>query len=108
MFNQQKSFCELVAIGRELRLTFFAIECVFDVVLDSRECERVFQDAAEDQVSAKEYLFFESSVLSIRGKVDEYEPETIWLTVEGKRAQDVLSRVIETAKHHAKRFTSEN
>ncbi len=69
------------------------------------ECERVFRDATDDQVSAKRYSFFASSRLAVTGRVDEYEPESVWLRVEGDRGVgEVLRRVAADSEFAAHRL----
>jgi hypothetical protein len=95
----------LLPIGLQLRFALFGLECAFGVSFDGVECERVFRDAAEDQVSARQYLLFQSARLVVSGRVDEYEPETIWLRVQGKAGVgEVLRQVVAGAEFHAFRF----
>lgn len=96
---------ELLPIDTTLRFALFGLECALGVSFSGIECERVFRDAAEDQVSAKQYVLFESPRFVVSGRVDEYEPESIWLRVQGKSAvAEVLRRVVEGAKVHAFRL----
>ena len=96
---------ELLPIGLRLRFVLFGLECAFGVSFNGVECERVFRDAAEDQVSAKRYLLFESPGLIVSGLVEEYEPVSIWLRLQGgHRVTEVLLRVIEAADFHAFRL----
>jgi hypothetical protein len=68
-------------------------------------CEQVFRDAADDKVSAKRYRFFEPPHLSVTGRVDEYEPESVWVRVEGNRGiGEVVRRVAEGAEFQALRL----
>lgn len=69
------------------------------VSFDGSECERVFRDAVADQVSAKRYSFFDLPRLSVTGRVDEYEPESVWIRVDGAHgARALLRRVVEGAE----------
>ena len=87
---------ESLTIGIRLRFVLFGLECALGVSFAGAECERVFLDAAQDRVSSKRYTFFESLRLAVTGRVDEYEPETIWLTVEGGRGVgEALRRTVE-------------
>ncbi len=96
---------ELLIIDHRLRFTLFGLECAFGVPFAGAECERVFRDAADDRVSAKRYKFFESTQLSVTGRVDEYEPESVWGHVEGRRGiGEVLRRVAEGAELQALRL----
>jgi hypothetical protein len=91
---------ERLPIGVRLRFVLFGLECVLGVSFAGAERERVFRDAADDQVSAKRYTFFESPRLTVRGRVDEYEPESIWVRVVGGRGFGaMLRRVAEGAGH---------
>jgi ribosomal protein S21 len=44
-------------IGLRLRLALFELETALGVTLDEAECERVFLESEEDQVSEKRYTF---------------------------------------------------
>jgi len=90
---------ELLTIDLRLQFALFGLECALGVSFAGAERVRVFRDAAEDQVSAKRYTFFESPRLNVTGRVDEYEPESIWLRVEGGRGcGEALRRVAEGSK----------
>ncbi len=96
-----------VLIGDHLRFVFGAVEAVLGVeaVLDASEMERVFLDARADQVSQKDYRFYSSGSVAVTGVVEEYEPETIVLHVEGHRELErILSELVENARSHALRF----
>lgn len=85
---------ELLPIDHRLQFALFGLECALGVSFAGAECLRVFRDAVEDQVSAKRYTFFESPRLAVTGRVDEYEPESIWVRVEGGRGcGEILQRV---------------
>jgi hypothetical protein len=96
---------ELLPIDLQLRFAPFGLECGLGVSFSGSECARVFSDAAEDQVSAKQYVFYESPRLVVTGRVDEYEPESVWLNVRGRRgSSDLLRAIAEGAKSHALRL----
>ena len=95
-----------LTIDMRLRFTLFGLECALGVSFDGGECERVFRDAAEDQVTVKCYTFFTSPRLSVTGRVDEYEPESVWLRAEGKRGiGEVLRKSVGGAGLHVFRLT---
>ena len=97
----------LMPIDVRLRLALFGLECALGVPLSAPEAERVFRDCEGDRVSAKEYEFHQSRRLRVSGRVDEYEPETIRLRVEGDRGvAGLLARVAEGAESHALRLRS--
>lgn len=99
---------ELVSIDMQLRYALFGLECALGVSFSGTEWERVFRDAELNRVSAKQYLFFESPQLKVTGQVNEYEPESIWLRIEGRQNNnEVLQRVIEGAKYAALRHVSD-
>ncbi|RYU83204.1 hypothetical protein [Hymenobacter persicinus] len=79
---------KLLFIDDQLRATFSELQLLFKVTFDQTEISRLFLDAENDQVSLKTYLFYKSSRWpfwnwSVTGTVDEYEPETAWLTIQG-------------------------
>jgi hypothetical protein len=95
---------ELLPIDVRLRFALFGLECTLGVSCAGAECERVFRDAAEDQLSAKQYMIFESPSLKVTGRVDEYEPETVWLQVSGRAgSRELFRRVAENSAFHALR-----
>lgn len=104
-----KTFAEeLLGIDMQLRYALFGLECSLGVSFSGTEWERVFRDAELDRVSAKQYLFFESPLLKVAGQVDAYEPESIWLRIEGRQNHtELLQRVIEGAKDAALRHASD-
>ncbi len=91
---------EHLCIGLRLRFALFGLECALGVSFDGAECERVFRDAAEDHISAKQYTFYGSARLAVTGRVDEYEPDSLWLRVEGNHGcGSVLRRVVENSEY---------
>lgn len=94
-----------VLIDLELRFALFGLECALGVLFTGAECERVFREAVEDRNSEKRYSFFESGVLTVSGRVDEYEPDFIELHVRGQREiHGIVQHVAEGAKFHAARM----
>ncbi len=90
---------ELLTVDLRLRFALFGLECAFGVSFAGAECERVFGDATADQVSAKRYTFFTSPHLSVTGQVDDFEPDTIRVRVEGKRGCGaILRRVVQASE----------
>jgi hypothetical protein len=88
-----------------LRLVFFGISCAFGIELHTEETERVFAEAKDDQVSSKSYDFGSSRTLTVRGEVDEHEPESIWIRLSGKDAsQTALDRIVGLAKFEYHRW----
>lgn len=95
----------LVPIDLELRFILFGLECAACVALSAPEAERAFREAIEDRVSAKDYVFHNSRDLSITGRVEEYEPEMIWVRVEGRREIAAsLPGIVEAAGYHVARL----
>jgi len=81
---------ELLPIGLRLRFACLAWSALWCVV-NGVECERLFRDAAEDQVSRSSICVFDSPRLSSRpgGRV---EPDSIWLHVKADRVFAQLLR----------------
>ena len=71
------------------------IEKYFSITLGNEITAKIFTDAEDDQVSKKEYLIFQDKKkllgrqLIITGKVDENEPEDIWIEIENIKEKDV-------------------
>ena len=53
----------------------------WNVEFDSDEVERLFAESDEN-VSGGQYTFWASGRLSVSGRVDEYEPGTVWRSVQ--------------------------
>ena len=92
----------LATIDDSLRFLLFGLQCKLGVEFSGRECERIFSDAEEDQVSAKSYKLHEGRSLSVVGQVEEYEPESIWLVVSGQSVD--LADIAERARNEAYRM----
>ena len=92
----------LMPIDLRLRFALFGLECALGVFFPLPEVDRVFRDAVLDQISAKEYEFFQSPRLRVSGRVDEYEPETFRLRVEGHGGvKQVVKGVAQRAEAYA-------
>lgn len=91
-----------IVIDDALRFVLFGLQCACGVEFSGRECERVFSDSRDNQVSAKSYVFFDSARLCVTGTVEEYEPETLILTVRGKQID--LLNLIERARYEVARM----
>lgn len=92
---------ELLDVNERLRQCLSKLELLLGVPLDPSEIERVFSDSIADQVSEKHYCFFASPRIQVRGRVDDYEPETIWLSVSVTRIWfwDKVNTRLETQSH---------
>ena len=100
----------LVIIGAEFRFAIAEIARVLRCSIAQSEIERVFSDKQNDQVSVKYYEFLSSSCVRVTGKVDEYEPGTIWLCVQGHRRLEKsldLADIVQHAKIRAYRVEEE-
>lgn len=95
---------DLVEIGLHWRFVAFGIECVLGAELNTREVERVFSDARTDDAGSKHYNFRTVGGVSVVGDVDEYEPETLWVSVRGHRQLErQLHEIVGNAKNQALR-----
>jgi hypothetical protein len=74
---------DLFIITNSLRETLHSIGKELGVAFAEQEIARLLAESVSDLVSAKSYCFFRSPVLTVSGIVDEYEPETVWIQVEG-------------------------
>lgn len=97
----------IIPIDLRLRFVLYGIECIFGIEMSSCEANRVFEESRVDHVNARDYVFFERSELSISGRVDAYEPETLRLKIEtsGNRSID-LPGMVEKSEYHVHRFRS--
>jgi hypothetical protein len=87
-------FTILINISTELRYIIHEVERYFNVILDQKIIDKIFVDVEHDQVSKKDYVIFEgekkmfASQMIIRGTIDEYEPETIWIEIRNIKEKD--------------------
>ncbi len=89
----------LTAIDESLRYALFGLQCVLDISLSGSEIKRIFIESEENQVSEKKYTLFKSSHISVTGKVDEYEPETIFICVSLRAiSQDRLDKIFQDSR----------
>lgn len=96
---------ELLVIDDSLRFVLFDLECLLNVELHPGEVERILTEAQADAVSAKQYTLWNSGGLSVTGRVEEYEPGTLWLRVESKKAfSPSLSEIAQRAKYQVFRI----
>ena len=99
--SKSRRFELTITITPDLRVLLSAFERLLRVKFKEEEVERIFVDAEADSeggmdISEKNYLLYGDGKLVVRGEVDEYEPETIWLIIEGaRRLHGKLSRVCE-------------
>jgi hypothetical protein len=98
----------LIVIDLELRFILFGLQMVLDVPFSVAEMERVFTDSTADLVSAKNYVFHESSGVTLTGYVVEYEPETIFLRLRHRDATSLLPRIVEAARYEIVRINRAN
>lgn len=84
-----KLFCtngrDVILIGTELEQALAAITCCCGLSVDWAVLDRIERDCQENQVDAKEYVLHNSRRNCISATVDDYEPETISLTLTGHR-----------------------
>ena len=84
MFARKSTRSEiLLCFGNQLRIFLFGLQCKLNVEFYVAECERAFSDAETNKISAKHYTFYNDRHVTITGQVDDYEPESIWIIVNG-------------------------
>jgi hypothetical protein len=83
------TFRTLISIDTELNDALALIERYFSITVDKSLIEKIINDAKDNQVAEKIYSIgtldrgLRRAKVNIRGKVDEYEPETIWIDLDG-------------------------
>ena len=75
-----------ITIDDSLRLVLARLEGALGVFFKPAEIDRVFSDARDNQRDEKRYVFFESPRIRVSGYVEDYEPETIEITVDASRS----------------------
>ena len=76
---------EAILISDRLRYILFALQCIFQIHFDRKVIDQVFEDSENDITNSKSYTFWIDSKLEIKGFVEDYEPEMIWLTVNSRK-----------------------
>ena len=90
----------LVIVDEALRFVLYGVSVLLDVELRASEIERLFANSASGLSSKKDYEFHRSPRVLVTGRVDEYEPESVWLSVVAPRLdQAKLERLVEASKH---------
>src|SRR5438477_9646116 len=90
----------LTTIDEALRFVLYGVSVLLDVDLRASEIERLFEASKAGGSLAQAYEFHRSPHVLITGRVDEYEPETVWISVKSKKFdQATLDRLVNAAKH---------
>lgn len=90
-----KTFEQLLTIDPELRAFFTHVEEYFLISIDKEIVGRIFNDSEEDQVNEKQYEIYTEKKrwlrpqMKITGKVDEHEPETLWIEIQNIKEKDL-------------------
>lgn len=93
--NESRS---LLVIDDRLRFVLFGIQSAVGRWFPGKVIEQIFRDSANDQVSQKSYVLFDSPDLQVFGAVEEHEPESVWITVRsGRLDQGLLDQIVENA-----------
>ena len=91
---------ELLIIDDTLRYVLYGVSVVLGVDLRASEIERLFAASEEGDSTAQAYEFHGSARVRVTARVDEYEPESVWLSVVApKFDQAELHRLVEAARH---------
>lgn len=91
---------ELLIIDDTLRYVLYGVSVVLGIDMRASEIERLFAASASGDSSAQSYEFHRSPRVVVTGRVDEHEPESVWLAVAApKFDQSELKRLVEAARH---------
>jgi hypothetical protein len=91
---------ELLIIDDTLRYVLYGVSVVLGIDMRASEIERLFAASASGESTAQSYEFHRSPRVLIAGRVDEYEPESVRLSVAApKFDQAELKRLVEAARH---------
>jgi hypothetical protein len=91
---------ELLTIDDTLRYVLYGVSVVLGIDMRASEIERLFIACADGDSTAKSYEFHRSPLAVVTGRVDDYEPETVWLSVVARKFdQAELKRLVEAARH---------
>jgi hypothetical protein len=89
---------KLITISTSLDFLFEPIEEILNMKFREEVIETILKDFEEDQVNQKTYrLSKENNRTEITGFVDDYEPESILLSINNitKKEKEVLKEILE-------------
>ena len=72
---------ELISIDPGLDQFLVEIKNSYQIVPDSKIVNRIQQDSIENISDGKEYKLIDNSYWLISGKIDDEEPEKIWIEI---------------------------
>jgi hypothetical protein len=78
---------ELLIIDDTLRYVLYGVSVVLGIDMRASEIERLFVSSASDDSTAQNYEFHRSPRVLVSGRVDAYEPESVWLCVAAPNFQ---------------------
>lgn len=91
---------ELLIVDDTLRYVLYGVSVVLGIDMRASEIERLFAASASGDSSAHSYEFHRSPSVLVTGRVDEHEPESVWLSVAARKFdQFELKRLVEAARH---------
>jgi len=91
---------ELLSIDDTLRYALYGVSVVLGIDMRASEIERLYAASASGNSTAQSYEFHRSPRVLVTGRVDEYEPGDVWLSVAARKFdQAELKRLVEAAKH---------
>lgn len=90
----------LLTIDSRLRFVLYGISITLDIQLHASEIERVFTASKLNDSKEQHYDFHRTTRAIVTGRVEEYEPESVWISVEAKKfSQSQLDRLVEATNH---------
>ena len=72
---------ELIPVEPELEIILGKIKAAYQIVGDSAVINRIKNDSIAGIADGKEYKIFENHGFLITGKIDDFEPESMWIEV---------------------------
>jgi hypothetical protein len=78
-FGMEPGEKKLIPIDSKMSAFLHEVARRHGLLIDEKILESVLSDSQEDMVNEKEYMIAHSRKWALRGKVDGYEPETIWM-----------------------------
>jgi hypothetical protein len=91
---------QLLTVDDTLRYLLYGVSVVLRIEMRASEIERLFAASASRDSTAQLYEFHRSPRVLVTGRVDEHEPESVWLTVVARKFdQTELTRLLEAARH---------
>lgn len=90
----------LLPIDDALRFVLYGISVTLEIDLAASQIEQMFTASTRSAAREQMFEFHRSPRAIVSGRIEDYEPETVWLTVQARRFDEAsLKRLVDAARH---------